>query len=179
MKLRMVITVCAVMALAVTSVSAVEQGFGLGYQGMFVPELVNGLSARGWMAPNIGLEGNFYHAGVKVDLPSPASDVDGNLFILTGKFLLAPVVKANSKFYIGCEAGFARVSYDLGSGDDDQDALVISPLMGVEYFFQGLPEVGFNWEVGYRFLMMTIENSQDIDINIMGIWAGLGAHYYF
>jgi hypothetical protein len=66
-------------------------------------------------------------------------------------------------------------------------ALPISPglLIGSEWSFPGLPEVGFNFDVGYSWLIYDnkISNEGDdyryLDLNLSGVSATFGIHYYF
>jgi hypothetical protein len=45
---------------------------------------------------------------------------------------------------------------------------------GLEYFFEGLPDLGFNLEIGIGSVKF-----KEIDFDYSLIWFGLGAHYYF
>jgi len=46
--------------------------------------------------------------------------------------------------------------------------------LGAEYFFSGLPEIGWNLEVGF-----THVDFKEVDYNFSSIMIGVGSHYYF
>ena len=96
---------------------------------------------------------------------------DYDVFLLAGKLLYAPIVKENSEFYVGFEGGYGELDYE-----EDLDIMFFGPLFGAEYRFQGLPELGFCWEVGYRFSEF---DGDDGDADMDGIAVSLGVHYYF
>ena len=154
-----------VLSLAV-NVNANENKVGVGYQGMFMGDFLQGASVRGWLN-NIGLEGNIFQASAEMD----GDSVD--LFILTAKAMFAPIVRPNSKFYIGLEAGVGTIEVL----DEEIDITIFGPLFGAEYNFQELPELGFNWEVGYKFNNFEYEDVVEIDLD--GVSVSLGVHYYF
>lgn len=147
------------------NVNAEENKIGAGYQGVFIGNFLQGVSARGWLN-NVGLEGNIFQASVDID------GADTNLFLLTAKGMFAPIVRQNSKFYVGLEAGLGIIDTD----DKDGNIAVFGPLFGVEYNFQGLPELGFNWDVGYKLNNFEYDN---VDIDLSGVSVSFGVHYYF
>jgi hypothetical protein len=147
---------------------ATERNIGIGYEGMFLGEFLQGVSARGWLG-KLGLEGDLWQASVDVG----PYDVDA--WVLSGKVLYAPIVREHTKFYVGFEGGWATM--DLGYGDD-LDGTTFGPLFGAEYRFQELPELGFNWEVGYRWTSLS-PSGYDEDFDLNGISITLGVHYYF
>ncbi|MBS3756184.1 MAG: hypothetical protein KGY56_10855 [Desulfobacterales bacterium] len=61
---------------------------------------------------------------------------------------------------------------------EDLDLLKYGLLIGTEYSFQGLPELGFNWEVGYKFNTLDTDE-YDLELDLNGISVSLGVHYYF
>ncbi len=91
---------------------------------------------------------------------------------MTGKVLYSPIVKDNRQFYIGLEAGYGELE-----SSEDVDLTLVGPLFGAEYRFEELPELGFCWEVGYRFTSMDGEDGDDADLD--GISISLGLHYSF
>ncbi len=157
---------------------------GLGYQGVFGGDILQGVSARYWVGDEVAIEGNFFYGNVSLDVAD--TDVfDGSLYLGTGKIMFAPVVNSNSRFYVGLEGGIGGVDLDVG-GDDvpvDVDVYVVTPLIGAEHYFSEFPELGFNWEVGYKFHAISVGEADvdddELEIGINGISVGLGAHYYF
>ena len=159
--------------------------FSLGYEGILAGNVVQGLSSRYWFNNNVGGELNLSYGrlGINVD-NSPMDDSHASLLMGSAKVMYAPVVKAHSRFYVGLEGGIGNV----GVEENDEDALpntdisvyTISPLIGSEFYFAELPELGLNWEVGYRFQTVNIDNdAADVDLKLDGTFVTVGAHYYF
>lgn len=147
------------------SVLAEGMDIGVGYQGVFLGDVLQGLSGRAWF-DEVGVEANLSQMKASV------GDTDADLFLFGAKALYAPVVKENSKFYVGLEGQFGSVDFD----GDDADITQFGPLFGAEYRFTELPEMGFCWEVGYRFLEADLDG---YDLELDGISVALGLHYYF
>lgn len=158
-----------VVALMTVSLSGNVQAempqIGVGYEGMFLGEFLQGLSARAWF-DQLGVEGNLQQASVDV------YGDDFDVYLLSGKVFYAPIVKENSQFYIGLEGGFGQIDYSAS----DMDITLFGPFFGAEYRFAELPEMGFCWEVGYRFTDFEMD---DDDAELDGISISLGLHYYF
>lgn len=160
---------------------------GLGYQGVFGGDILQGVSARGWVSNDIALEGNFFYGNVDVTADGVPFDIfDGSLYLFTGKIAYAPVVNSNSRFYFGAEVGMGTVDVSEVIGSDpneDTDVFVYGPLIGAEHYFSEFPEVGFNWEVQYQFHEIDSgpddADDEDIHIDLNGIFVKVGAHYYF
>ncbi len=150
---------------------------GLGYQGIFGGDVLQGVSVRGWLAQEFAVEGNFYYGSVDVDV-NGVDIADPDLILGTLKAMYAPVVNSNSRFYVGIEGGLGSV--DLGfAGAPDVDLYVINPLIGAEHYFSEFPELGFNWEVGYKIHGIDVDApGLDVDVSIDGVFVALGAHYY-
>ncbi|HWR01216.1 MAG TPA: outer membrane beta-barrel protein [Chlorobaculum sp.] len=155
----------------------------VGYEGVFAGNVLQGLSTRYWFTKNIGSELNVYYGSVGVDSDSEGIDAKGDLFLASAKVLYAPVVKDHSKFYLGLEGGIGSI----GAKNDGDDVLpgsltvyTYGPLVGAEFSFAEIPELGINWEVGYKFHNVNYShNDTDIDVNLNGTYVSLGAHYYF
>jgi len=179
---------------AAPSFAADNYKIGVGYQGMFSGNMINGLSARGWFGPNtaIGVEGNLFYGSLdaSVDIPGdPSMDADATLWMFEIKAMYAFIVKANSRFYAGGK--FAYGQYDAEAGDDvgsyDLDGKVYIPgiFVGAEWNFPSLPEMGFNFEVGYNYVKSDLDVGYtgsvrpDVDLKLQGINVGLGMKYYF
>ncbi len=148
---------------------------GLGYQAMVVDEFINGASIRGWFQHRIGVQFSVHHHKRRFKLDY-VPDFKTDAYFFAGKLLYAPVLNQNSKFYVGIEGGYG---YEDVRFSDNINYWALSPLFGAEYHFSGLPEIGFNFEVGYRFLNLTQGGHYEYKIDINDIWAGFGATYYF
>ena len=69
--------------------------------------------------------------------------------------------------------GFARIDPDKGS---TETAKWISVGIGIEYFFSGLPNLGFSTEVGVT--MMDYDDNTSFG-TMADSFVGAGIHYYF
>jgi hypothetical protein len=159
-----------------SSVATAETTIGVGYQAMFVQEFLQGASARGWFDNKWGLEGNIMYTSMGVNVDGVGEIANADMWFLAGKLMYAPVIRENSQFYVGVGGGWGKLEAgitDLESGD--LDVWTVGPLFGAEYRFQGLPDMGFNWEVGYQFANLSAEG---IDLDLNGITVSLGVHYY-
>lgn len=152
---------------------------GLGYQGILGGDILQGVSARYWMDDNWGAELNVFYGTVGAEY-NDADVFDADLLLGTAKIMYAPVVKASSRFYIGIEGGLGSVGSDEIPDDVDVTIWTLSPLMGAEYSFSDVPELGLNFEVGYKFHNLSIDDDFDeFNVNLDGTFVSVGAHYYF
>jgi len=151
-----------------SGVAMAETSIGVGYQAMFLDDFIHGASVRAWFDNKWGVEGNIMQASVDTGYS------DSDAWLLTGKVMYCPIIRENSQFYVGFEGGFGEVDDNIYMYTGDNDVVTYGPLFGAEYRFQGLPELGFNWEVGYRFTDFD-NDGNDGDLNGIGI--SLGVHY--
>ncbi|MCF8025615.1 MAG: hypothetical protein K9K82_09020 [Desulfobacteraceae bacterium] len=182
-----------------TSESGLDWKAGLGYQGMWVGGFLNGISARAWIEEKYGVEANYFYGDIETrtfeadkvgtgyDTNSAKSDAD--LYVFELKAMYAPVVREYSRFYVG--AVVSRGSFDLKNpgyffGRDFDDKIWGYGLfIGSEWHFQEFPEIGFNFDVGYkayRYDERYTEPDGDyfkMDLDLEGIDATVGIHYYF
>lgn len=154
--------------------------FSLGYQGVIAGDFMQGLSSRYWFNDNFGGELNMSYANISADYGSDEVTI-GDLFIAEIKLLYSPVVNENSRFYVGIEGGLGSVGGDIV---DDMDADVtiytINPLIGTEFRFSEIPDICFNWEVGYKWHGVKADgDGDDVSFNLDGTFVTVGAHYYF
>ena len=164
---------------------------GVGYQGMIVGNLLNGVSVRGWIGERIGLEGNFIMGAVKATTSNPDipigsftidasnKDISADVWSLEAKAMYALIVRSNSKFYVGGKIGYGRV--DIG-GFPTQEFWTPGAFVGSEYSLPSIPEVGLNFEVGYSGIIYNSTNlppGTTIDLRLHGVNAAVGIHYYF
>jgi hypothetical protein len=165
---------------AVNANAAGDVKVGLGYEGMIMGSFLQGISARAWMGP-LGLEGNIFTGRVKAEADGDTlGKADLNAIGL--KAMFAPIVKANSKFYVGADIGYGKAKFEAGDLDADGKVWLVGPFFGAEYFFQEIPELGFNWEVGYKFSKISLDvpdEDANADLKLDGINIVLGVHYYF
>lgn len=172
-----------VLSLAV-NVNANENKVGVGYQGIFLGDTLQGVSVRGWLLMNkLGLEGNIFQGTNEIDIDvngysnDYGTSLDADLTLFTAKAMFAPIVRQNSKFYVGLEAGVGTIEV---SDLEDIDITIFGPLLGAEYNFQEAPELGFNWEVGYKFTSLEYgADYVDVAVDLDGVSVSLGVHYFF
>jgi hypothetical protein len=182
-----------------TSKSGLDWKAGLGYQGMWVGGFLNGISARAWIEEKYGVEANYFYGDIETrtfeadkvgtgyNTYSEKSDAD--LYVFELKAMYAPVVREYSRFYVGAVA--SRGSFDLKNtgyyGRDFDDKIWgYGVFIGSEWHFQEFPEIGFNFDVGYKAYRYddryTDPDDGDyfkMDLDLEGIDATIGIHYYF
>lgn len=158
---------------------------GLGYQGMVAGSFLNGLSVRGWIGDRVGLEGSAFYGKTDISVEESGSsivDAEADLWMLEFKAMYALVVRDFSKFYIGGKIGYGQISASESDTDmlDGESLWTPGVFIGAEWSFPQLPEVGFNFDVGYSAVLFnnTIDDA-DIDIKLHGVNATFGIHYYF
>ena len=163
---------------------------------MIAGNYLNGLSGRAWFGPNtaIGAEANVFYGSMKGDasistIPVSA-EFDGKLWMIELKAMYAFLVRQNSRFYAG--AKFAYGQYDGSAGVSgiaanlDGKMYIPGILVGAEWNFPSLPELGFNFEVGYNYVIdknsgtfASLPQELDVDLKLHGINVGAGIKYYF
>jgi len=176
-----VICLCAAPVFAADNFNANK--VGVGYQGIMWGSMMNGLSVRGWIGPNIGLEGNVFYGHAAVSTDPGGDQGDGSLWMVNAKFMYAFVVRANSKFYGGAQFMYGQAKITPESSDSYINKMY-SPgvFAGAEWCFPQLPELGFNFELGYNYLFDTTSRDNhngSTDIKVHGMNLGAGIHYYF
>ncbi|UZJ40962.1 hypothetical protein OO006_11475 [Prosthecochloris sp. SCSIO W1101] len=138
-----------------------------------------GLSVRWWATNEFGVEGNVYYGTTDEDFPD-GMEYTSDTILGTLKLMYAPVVNENSRFYVGLESGLGSSSWgEDGSEVDSDDFYLIQPLIGTEFNFSEFTEVGFNFDVGYRFTGEDDGDDSDYEYDLRGVAVGFGAHYYF
>ena len=98
-------------------------------------------------------------------------DVDE--FDIGGKLLYVIRSEQNMNVYAGGGLGIANIDWDQGDSDT---AFSLSGILGVEYFFSGLPNLGFSTELGIMFRDYDDNDSVGSDADTL-LTAGI--HYYF
>jgi len=183
---------------AAPSFAADNYKIGVGYQGLIAGNMLNGLSVRGWFGPNtaIGVEGNVFYGSMKGDVSVTnsvfAADANAKLWMIELKAMYAFLVRQNSRFYAGGKIAYGQYDGNAGYMGVDVGELkgkLIIPgiLVGAEWNFPSLPELGFNFEVGYNYVISKNTASSplepgydvDIDLKMHGINVGAGIKYYF
>ena len=181
---KLVVLTILLIGLAVAPVMAEDANdisgkTGLGYQGMAVGGFLNGISVRSWALGNVGIEGNLFYGGIDIDVDNE-NTFDGDLYLFEGKVMYAFIVKENSRFYAGGKLGYGRFDVNIFDEGVDGSLYSLGAFIGSEWTFQGIPELGFNFDVGYSYNWYddTIDD-MDIELSMDGISATFGVHYYF
>ena len=158
---------------------------GVGYQGMISGDLINGISVRGWIGDNFGLEGSLLYGGVGVDVPQ-GELLSADVTLFEAKAMYAFIVKSNSRFYLGAKLGYGQVELEMFDGELkilDDDFWTAGAFVGAEWSFPTIPEVAFNFDVGYNYIKyednLFDEEGGEIELTLDGIAATFGIHYYF
>ena len=93
-----------------------------------------------------------------------------------GKFLYNLIQEQNLNFYLGGGLGLIVEGWS-GDGDADSDlGIALFGGAGFEWFFQGLPNLGFDAEVGLQYAYLDETSSFG---SYGGAFAIFGIHYYF
>jgi len=177
---------------AAPSFAADNYKVGVGYQGMFAGNMLNGLSVRGWFGPNtaIGVEGNVFYGAMKAETSLTSDELDADLWMGEIKAMYAFLVKPNSRFYAGMKLGYGEADIDVKVGGTkvniDPDFWEIGVLVGSEFSLPFMPEVAFNFDVGYNYMdtdsdvnVSGMGKISDIDLDLDGVFATWGIKYYF
>ena len=124
---------------------------GIGYSA-FSP--LSGWSMRYWLSEALAVNGVIgFHF-----------ETDRNEFLLGGRIIYKAKDEKNLNLYLGGEIGV-----DLRQNRDDNFS--IGPFAGAEYFFAGLPNLGFGAEIGAYY--------ESADSTFATLFGGLSIHYYF
>jgi hypothetical protein len=91
------------------------------------------------------------------------------------------IQRENSAFYAGASLGYYMIdTKNLLGPETNVDGFSIAPLIGAEWRFQGLPELGLNFEVSYELNALEAESGgTTVDIGLYGITVSTGINYYF
>jgi len=175
-KIILALILAAAAAMAVQAEEAEESDgpgdIGVGYQGIILGEFFNGASVR-YNPDDSPIIAQLIYSRFSGDFEGVV-DVDIN--ILQGRLAYVVVENENSELYVGGKLGY--VSGEVGGLGPDADfsGLTSGLLFGAEWSFAELPELGFNFDVGYDFSILDIEGT---DIDLGGVNVTFGVHYYF
>jgi len=164
-------------ALLAASVARAGNGapgrLGIGYQGVLYDNFyaMNQISLR--LAPQP-------FGGALVFGQMTEDDKDGGsddqYWLLQAKGFYTLIARKNSDFYLGGSLGGVYSKHKWSGGEDKNTAWLLGALAGVEWNFDELTEIGFNFEIGYN---ASFDDDDGDDSVLKGTYASLGAHYYF
>ncbi|MDP8257508.1 MAG: hypothetical protein P9M14_17315 [Candidatus Alcyoniella australis] len=128
------------------------------------------LSAKFWFTEMFGMN---ILAGFNY---SSYDETKGSNLTLGGKFLANLVQDSWCNFYVGGGPGVSIIHVDDGKRDDTSTGLILMGFGGVEFFFQELPNLGFDLEFGLQYT--DVGKYQGIG-TYGGGYGTIGFHYYF
>lgn len=168
------------------SLGASDWKIGAGYDGMYLGNIIQGASVRAWHG-RLGLEGIIFNGHVKADLTetgeSTVTPVKGTIYAFSLKGMYSLVEKENSRFYLGVQAACGTGKLDSSNFNYSYSPTIwtYGPLMGYEFRWPGLPEIGVNVDTGYMLNYTKIDDNPDWSMKayLNGIFIAIGIHYYF
>jgi hypothetical protein len=136
---------------------------GIGFNSQLSPRDITSISVKYWAGSKLCLQGMF---GFQM-----TDTVDE--FDIGGKVLFSIKNEQNMHVYAGGGLGIANIDWDQGDSDT---AFSLNGVLGVEYFFSGLPNLGFSTELGLMFRDYDDNDSVGSDADT---FFTAGMHYYF
>jgi hypothetical protein len=136
---------------------------GVGYNSQFSPESVDSLSGKYWINNELAVQGLF---GFSFSDAYDNLDMGGKVYFK---------IKDEENLHVDAIAGvgFSRIDPDKGSAET---GTWVNVGVGLEYFFSGLPNLGFSTEVGLTFTDYDNDNSFGTAADS---FISAGIHYYF
>ncbi len=130
----------------------------------------NGISTKYWLNRDLGFEGVLGYYTAKNE------EVGGWAAQILGKVHYVLNHEDNMMFYTGGGLGLIPMKVDYGREEETETGFMLNAFLGWEFFLQGLPNLGFDVEVGLQYV--------DVDtFASFGTYGGgfglLGIRYYF
>ena len=123
-----------------------------------------------WAPVPLGGEILVSQSGLSSD--SGGADFSSSRLMLAGKVFQAFIERDNSSLYAGGKLGLTHNRSEVNGIKSTSTALLFGGLVGAEWRPKDLPELGFNFEVGY-------DISTESDTTTYGVLTSVGATYYF
>jgi len=136
---------------------------GVGFNSQFSPENVDSLSGKYWINNELAVQGLF---GFNFSDSSDDLDIGGKVYFK---------IKDEENLHVDAIAGVGFNRSDPDNGNTKKGTWVNVGL-GLEYFFSGLPNLGFSTEVGLTITDYDNDNSFGTSADS---FVGAGIHYYF
>jgi hypothetical protein len=136
---------------------------GVGFNSQFSPHGVDSISGKYWIGDKLAVQGLI---GFNYSDSRDENDLGAKVYYK---------IKDEENLHADafCGLGFAHVNPDPG---DAETAIWLSFGGGIEYFFSGLPNLGFSTEVGLT--LMDYDDDTSFGTNADS-FIGAGIHYYF
>jgi hypothetical protein len=155
----------SIFALLATGVFAkdLKGNLGIGFNSQLSPQGVDSISAKYWINNELCVQGLL---GFRYTDDADEMDLGGKVHFK---------IKDEENLHVDAIAGigFAYVNPDQGDSDT---ATWLSGGVGIEYFFSGLPNLGFSTEVGLS--VMDYDDNTSFGTTA-DTFVGAGIHYYF
>lgn len=167
----LLLPICALLAFSATSTASAKDlrgRFALGFNNQFSP--VAAISAKFTLPakqPTVNVQIQVL-GGVALFRARTNNDQ----FFAGGRMLFTFLAEDNLNLYAGGGAGYVGF-------DDGARAIRVHPVVGVEFFFFGLENLGFSGEFGVNVDIGTTPVT-NVDIStVAGSFGAVGVHYYF
>ena len=144
---------------------------GVGYTNT-LPATGSAISARYWVNPQLGIEGNLGMLLIDPD----EGDSQNNFGIGVG-VLYAFIDEPNLNVYGTGGLSFGSVSVATPTGSEGKTAIGFGAGIGTEWFFVGTPNLGFTTQFGLTFT--SVQDSANTIALGGGEFAQFGVRYYF
>lgn len=131
---------------------------------------IDSLSTKYWATDRIGLEGMVGYFTAKYE------EVGGWGLDLAGKFIYNLIMEDYMSFYTGAGLGIIPVHIDYGDREENETGFELMAYAGFEFFFEELPNLGFDVEFGLRYI--DIDEYQQFS-TYGGGFGTFGIRYYF
>lgn len=179
----LVLSLTTLPAFAQTKLKADElyQRIGLGYNQQLSFGLLGGslddvflnnqsFSVKYWATPIVGIEGLLGFMTAKFE------DEKGTGATIGAKVHFNLIREPNMNVYSGGGVGILPVSTDLDGDSDNNVGFMLQGFFGMEFFFQELPNLGFDVEIGLEY----VDYDEFQQFSTYGGGFGLmGVRYYF
>ncbi len=173
MKLKLVylVTIASMLIASNAMAKDLSQRIGAGFNSQIgLSQHLDAASVRYWINKNVGIQGDLAFMNF-----SPNNGASQTSFGIGGKFLYNFIEETNMNLYAGAGVYFfSQPPYN--NTDSTEGGFSVSALSGIEFFLQGLPNLGFNLELdlGVRYL-----NGDGTAVGISADSINAGFHYYF
>ncbi len=128
------------------------------------------VSTKYWATDRIGMEFMVGYFTAKYD------EVGGWVLDLGGKFLYNLIIEDNMAFYTGAGLGIMPAHIDYGEKEENETGFQVGAFVGWEFFFSELPNLGFDVEIGLRYI--DIDEYAQLS-TFGGAFSMFGIRYYF
>ncbi len=149
-----------------------SERIGAGFNSQIgINQHLDAASARYWFNKDMGIQGDFAFLNF-----SPNNGSSQTSFGLGGKFLYNVMEEANMNLYTGAGLYVFNQPVSTATGVEMKTGFSLGALGGIEFFFQGLPNLGFNLELdlGVKYL-----DGYGTAFGISADTINAGIHYYF